>query len=219
MTKHLADPPLPLVARRMERVSSFLAMDVLSAAAAKERRGDSVIHMEVGQPSAPAPRAAREAAKAALETGRIGYTEALGTSALRERIARHYRDAYGVSLSPERVVVTTGSSAGFVLAFLSLFDPGQRVAITAPGYPAYRNILEALDLEPVVIPLAKADGWIMTARAVEKAHAEKPLHGMLAMSPANPSGTMIGRQRAGRARARPAAARACGSSPTRSITA
>jgi aspartate/methionine/tyrosine aminotransferase len=193
MTKPFADHPLPLVARRMERVSSFLAMDVLSAAAAKERRGDSVIHMEVGQPSAPAPRAAREAAKAALETGRIGYTEALGTSALRERIARHYRDAYGVHLPPERVVVTTGSSAGFVLAFLSLFDPGQRVAITAPGYPAYRNILEALDLEPVVIPLAKADGWIMTARAIETAHAQKPLHGILAMSPANPSGTMIGK--------------------------
>ena len=142
---------------------------VLSAAAAKERRGDSVIHMEVGQPSAPAPRAAREAAKAAIDLGRIGYTEALGMSALRERIARHYKDTFGVSIAPERVVVTTGSSAGFVLAFLSLFDPGQRVAITAPGYPAYRNILEALDLEPVIIPLTKADGWIMTARAVEAA--------------------------------------------------
>lgn len=178
----------------MERVSSFLAMDVLSAAAVKERRGDSVIHMEVGQPSAPAPRAAREAAKAALDLGRIGYTEALGIAPLRERIARHYREAYGVSVAPERVIVTTGSSAGFVLAFLSLFDPGQRVAITAPGYPAYRNILEALGIEPVTIPLAKADGWIMTAAAIEKAHAEKPLHGILAMSPANPSGTMIGRQ-------------------------
>ncbi|MBF9232468.1 pyridoxal phosphate-dependent aminotransferase [Microvirga alba] len=194
MTKSPADLRLPHIARRMDRVSSFLAMDVLSAAAAKERRGDSVIHMEVGQPSAPAPRAAREAAKAALETGRIGYTEALGIAPLRERIARHYRDSYGVSLAPERVVVTTGSSAGFVLAFLSLFDPGQRVAITAPGYPAYRNILEALGIEPVIIPLTKADGWIMTAKAIEKAHAEKPLHGILAMSPANPSGTMIGQR-------------------------
>jgi aspartate/methionine/tyrosine aminotransferase len=194
MIKSSADLHSPLIARRMDRVSSFLAMDVLSAAAAKERRGDSVIHMEVGQPSAPAPRAAREAAKAALDLGRIGYTEALGISALRERIARHYREAYGVGIAPERVVVTTGSSAGFVLAFLSLFDPGQRVAITAPGYPAYRNILEALGIEPVTIPLAKADGWIMTAQAVERAHAENPLHGILAMSPANPSGTMIGRK-------------------------
>ena len=194
MIKSSADLRSPLIARRMDRVSSFLAMDVLSAAAAKERRGDSVIHMEVGQPSAPAPRAAREAAKAALDLGRIGYTEALGIAALRERIARHYRDTYGVGIAPDRVIVTTGSSAGFVLAFLSLFDPGQRVAITAPGYPAYRNILEALGIEPVVIPLAKADGWIMTAQAIERAHAEKPLHGILAMSPANPSGTMIGRQ-------------------------
>src|SRR5215210_4197557 len=95
-------PPLS-VARRLERVEPFLAMDVLAAAAAKERRGDAVVHMEVGQPSAPAPRAAREAAKAALESGRIGYTEALGIAPLRERIARHYREAYGVSLAPERV--------------------------------------------------------------------------------------------------------------------
>jgi aspartate/methionine/tyrosine aminotransferase len=187
-------PPVPSLslARRLDRVAPFLAMDVLAAAAAKERRGDSVIHMEVGQPSAPAPRTAREAAKAALDDGRIGYTEALGIAPLRERIARHYREAYGVSLAPERVIVTTGSSAGFVLAFLSLFDPGDRVAITAPGYPAYRNILAALDLAPVVIPLTKAEGWIMTAEAVAGAHREAPLAGVLAMSPANPSGTMIG---------------------------
>ena len=93
MTKSFADLQTPAVARRMERVSSFLAMDVLSAAAAKERRGDSVIHMEVGQPSASAPRVAREAAKAALDLGRISYTEALGVTALRERVARHYREA------------------------------------------------------------------------------------------------------------------------------
>jgi aspartate/methionine/tyrosine aminotransferase len=153
--------------------------------------------MEVGQPSAPAPRPALEAARAALDSGSIGYTEALGIAPLRERIARRYREAYGLSLAPERVVVTTGSSAGFVLAFLSLFDPGQRVAITAPGYPAYRNILEALGLEPVVIPLSKADGWRMTAAAVESAHRLSPLHGVLAMSPANPSGTMIDRSALG----------------------
>jgi aspartate/methionine/tyrosine aminotransferase len=193
MTRSPSQSNLPLLANRTARVAPFLAMDVLSAAAAKERRGGSVVHMEVGQPSAPAPRAAREAAKAALETGRIGYTEALGIAPLRERIARHYRDTYGVNIPLERVVVTTGSSAGFVLAFLSLFDPGQRVAITAPGYPAYRNILESLGIEAVVVPLVKADGWIMTARAVEDLHAGTALHGVLAMSPANPSGTMIGR--------------------------
>jgi aspartate/methionine/tyrosine aminotransferase len=190
--KKSPDPSLSL-ARRLDRVAPFLAMDVLAAAAAKERRGDRVIHMEVGQPSAPAPRAALDAARAALEAGRIGYTEALGIAPLRERVARHYREAYGVDVPPGRVVVTTGSSAGFLLAFLSLFNQGDRVAIAAPGYPAYRNILAALDLTPVTIPLTRAKGWVMTADAVAEAHRGEPLHGVLAMSPANPSGTMIGR--------------------------
>jgi len=184
-------PLAPVIAARAEKVAPFLAMDVLARAAAKERAGDSVVHMEVGQPSAPAPRAVREAAMAALEVGRIGYTEALGLAPLRERIARHYREAYGVEVSPSRVVVTTGSSAGFVLAFLAQFEPGDRVAITAPGYPAYRNILEALGIEPVTIPLEKASGYVMTGAALEAAHAAAPLKGALAMSPANPSGTMM----------------------------
>lgn len=183
----------PQVAERAMRVAPFIAMDVMAQAAAKERRGETVVHMEVGQPAAPAPRAAREAAKAALEIGRIGYTEALGMAALRERIARHYRDFYGQSVPAERIVVTTGSSAGFVLAFLAMFSPGDRVAITAPGYPAYRNILEALGVEPVAIPLQKATGYVMTAEAVRAAHAERPLAGVLVMSPANPSGTMMDR--------------------------
>lgn len=183
----------PHVAERAMRVAPFIAMDVMAQAAAKERRGETVIHMEVGQPAAPAPRAAREAAKAALEIGRIGYTEALGMAALRERISRHYRDFYGQSVPAERIVVTTGSSAGFVLAFLAMFSPGDRVAITAPGYPAYRNILEALGVEPVAIPLQKATGYVMTAEAVRAAHAERPLAGVLVMSPANPSGTMMDR--------------------------
>lgn len=189
----MTERPLPRIARRADGVAPFLAMDVLAAASVKERRGESVVHMEVGQPSAPAPRAVREAAKAALDLGRIGYTEALGIAPLRERIARHYVDAYGVQVEPERVVVTTGSSAGFVLAFLAMFEAGERVAITAPGYPAYRNILEALGLVPEALRLEKASGWIMTADAVRRAHAAAPLAGVLAMSPANPSGTMIGR--------------------------
>jgi aspartate/methionine/tyrosine aminotransferase len=191
------DGPLPSITQRAQRVAPFLAMDVLAQAALKERRGDSVVHMEVGQPSAPAPQAAREAARAALDHGRIGYTEALGMMPLRERIARHYRDAYGVAVEAERIVVTTGSSAGFVLAFLAMFEPGDRVAITAPGYPAYRNILEALGVEPVIVPLEKASGYVMTADAIRALHAQAPLAGVLAMSPANPSGTMIGREALG----------------------
>ena len=183
---------MPTLAARLARVQPFLAMDVLSAASAKERAGGSVVHMEVGQPSAPAPRPVLEAARAALDHGRIGYTEALGIAPLRERIARHYREAYGVEVAPERIVVTTGSSAGFVLAFLALFDPGDRVAISAPGYPAYRNILAALDLEMLPVPLRKPEGWRLTAAGIEAAAGAAPLAGLLAMSPANPSGTMIG---------------------------
>jgi aspartate/methionine/tyrosine aminotransferase len=179
------------ISRRAARVAPFLAMDVLAAAKARAREGAEVVHMEVGQPSAPVPRLVREAAMAALEKGRIGYTEALGIPSLRARIARHYRDAYGVAVDASRVVVTTGSSAGFVLAFLTCFDAGDRVAIAAPGYPAYRSILEALDLVPVFIETGPADGWVMTPEAIRAAHADAPLAGVLAMSPANPSGTMM----------------------------
>lgn len=181
----------PALSRRLAGVKPFLAMDVFAAAIRQEQAGGSVVHMEVGQPSAPAPRAAIEAARAALEGGRIGYTEALGIAPLRERIARHYGDTYGVAVAPGRVIVTTGSSAGFVLAFLALFDPGDRVAVSAPGYPAYTGILRALDLEPVPVPLRAADGWRLTAERLAETHAEQPLAGVLAMSPANPSGTMI----------------------------
>ena len=188
----MTDLGRPKQADRLAKVAPFLAMDVLAAAAAKERQGDSIVHMEVGQPSAPAPRLVLEAARAALDHGRIGYTEALGMAALRARIARYYRDTHGVSVAAERVIITTGSSAGFVLAFLALFDAGDRVAITAPGYPAYRNILGALDLEAATMPLRAADGWRPTAAAIAALHAETALHGVLVMSPANPSGTMLG---------------------------
>ncbi len=166
-------------------------MDVLSAAKAKERQGTPIVHMEVGQPSAPAPRRALEAARNALELGRIGYTESLGLPSLRERIARHYRETYGVGISSERVVVTTGSSAGFVLAFLALFEAGSRVAITTPGYPAYRNILGALGIDAVALPVSDRDRWALNARGVRSAHLRQPLAGVLAMSPANPTGTMM----------------------------
>jgi aspartate/methionine/tyrosine aminotransferase len=166
-------------------------MDVLSAAQRLERAGTNVVHMEVGEPGAPTPRRVREAAAAALAAGRIGYTEAMGLPALRARIARHYRVAYGVEVEPERVCVTTGSSAGFILSFLALFDAGARVAIAAPGYPAYRNILDALGVETVTLETRAADRHVVTAAMIEAAHAERPLDGVLLMSPANPSGTMM----------------------------
>ena len=182
---------LPQVARRAERVSPFIVMDVMNQAAAIERSGGSVVHMEVGQPSAPTPASIRAATARALDDGRIGYTQALGTDALRQRIARHYHDAYGVQVEAERVVVTTGSSGGFILAFLACFEPGDRVAITAPGYPAYRNILIALGLEPVAIAVGPQTRFALTPELIAKAHAEKPLAGVLTMSPANPTGVVM----------------------------
>jgi len=178
------------VSRRSEAVDPFIVMDVMAAAAAKEAAGDTVIHLEVGQPSTPAPKGALAAAHAALDADRIGYVAALGMPALRERIARHYRERYDADVSPERVIVTTGSSGGFPLAFLASFDAGDRVALAAPGYPAYRNILSALHLEAVDLPTSLADRYQPTVATLEKAG---PVAGLIVASPSNPTGTMVTR--------------------------
>lgn len=172
-------------------VEPFHAMDVLAEANRRRAAGHPIISMAVGQPADPAPEVVRQAAERALKDGRIGYTDALGLIELREAIAGHYADHYGVSVSPERVAVTTGSSAAFNLAFVVYFDPGDRVAITRPGYPAYRNILTALGLEVVEIPTGNGTSASLTAEALAAAHAEKPLKGVLFASPANPTGAVI----------------------------
>ena len=179
---------------RRSDVPPFMVMDVMAAAARIEAAGGHVIHMEVGQPAASAPKTAIAAAHAALETGRIDYTSALGIPSLRERIARHYRDAYGWSVSAERVVVTTGSSGGFILAFLSMFESGDRVAVTVPGYPPYRHILTALGCEPVLIETTSETRHALTGEALLAAHRKTPLRGVLVGSPANPTGTMMSKE-------------------------
>jgi aspartate/methionine/tyrosine aminotransferase len=176
---------------RRSDVPPFMVMDVMAAAARIEEAGGRVVHMEVGQPAAAAPSTAIAAAKAALEGGRVGYTEALGIPSLRARISRHYAESYGALVDPARIVVTTGSSAGFVLAFLALFEPGDRVAIAEPGYPPYRHILTALGCEPVPVPISAATRWALTVEGIMEAHRQKPLAGVLAASPANPTGTML----------------------------
>ena len=172
-------------------VAPFIVMDVMAHAARLEQAGKRVIHMEVGQPAAPAPLTARRAAAAALETGQVGYTAALGIPSLRARIARHYQDAHGLAVDPERIVVTNGSSGGFILAFLALFSPGDRVAIAAPGYPPYRHVLSALGCEPVLIETHAQDRHALTPESLIAAHREKPLAGVLVASPGNPTGTMM----------------------------
>lgn len=171
-------------------VDAFIAMDVMAAANKREAEGGRVVHMEVGQPGAPAPTAVLDAARQALQHGRFGYTEACGLPTLRAAIAGHYRRAYRLDVPVSRIVATTGSSAGFNLAFLAAFDPGDRIALAAPGYPAYRNILKALGLEPVEIEVGPETRWALTAEHIEQAHRQKPLKGVLVASPANPTGTM-----------------------------
>ncbi len=172
-------------------VEPFLAMDVMGRANALEASGARIMHMEVGQPGAPAPERVLNAARAALDVGRLGYTEAKGLPVLRQAISDHYRVTYAVEAPTDRIIATTGSSAGFNLAFLAAFEAGDRIALAAPGYPAYRNILRALGIEPVEIEVGPETRWALTPELIEEAHRQKPLNGVLVASPANPTGTMM----------------------------
>jgi aspartate/methionine/tyrosine aminotransferase len=172
-------------------VPPFMVMDVMAAAARLEAQGRRIVHMEVGQPAAGAPATAIAAVRAALSEGPHGYTEALGIASLRRRIARAYSEWHHLAIEPERIVVTTGSSAGFMLAFLAAFATGDRVAVAAPGYPPYRHILSALGCEPVLIETSADTRWSLTGTSLLAAHRARPLQGVIVGSPANPTGTMM----------------------------
>ncbi len=174
------------------RIDPFIVMEVMRAAAERAASGADVVHLEVGQPSTRAPRKVLEAARAALDSDLIGYTLALGIPQLRERIARHYRDFYGASVPAERIVITTGSSGGFLLSFLTAFEPGDRVALASPGYPCYRNILSALGITPVIVPMEADTKFQPTIAALEQAErAGGKLDGLIVASPSNPVGAVI----------------------------
>ena len=197
MTKTHAEkaPKMKRLASKRSEIPSFIAMDMMREAAALEASGRSVIHMEIGQPGTPAPLPAREAARSALESERLGYTNALGVDALRERIASSYASRYGVAVDPARVILSTGSSAAFMLAFLAVFDAGDAVALPSPGYPCYRHILSALGCRSPLIETGPEDRFMPTARALEALDGGRDLSGMMLASPANPTGTMIERAR------------------------
>jgi aspartate/methionine/tyrosine aminotransferase len=168
-------------------IAPFVVMDVMEAANALERGGRRVMHLEVGQPSTPAPRLVLEAAARALRDDRLGYTVALGVPALREAIAAHYARA-GVKVSPERIAVTTGSSGAFLLAFIAAFDAGARVAVAAPSYPCYRNILRALDVEVVSVPCGPETRYELTPELLDGlGHVD----GVIVASPSNPTGGVV----------------------------
>jgi len=171
---------------RRGQVDPFIVMDVMEAALRAEAAGRSIIHLEIGQPSTPAPAAARAALQARLDEP-LGYTGALGLPALRQGIADLYRDWYGLDLDPERVIVTPGSSGAFLLAFSALFDAGERVALGEPGYPSYRQILRAMSLEPVGLQTAPEHRYQPRPEDLPDDVA-----GLMLASPGNPSGTMLG---------------------------
>jgi len=172
-------------------VPPFMVMDVMAAAAGLEAQGRRIVHMEVGQPAVGAPATAIAAVRAALSSGPHGYTETLGIASLRRRIARAYAEWHGIDIDADRIVVTTGSSAGFMLAFLAAFEAGDRVAVALPGYPPYRHILSALGCEPVWIETSADTRWSMTMETLIAQHRARPLHGVIVGSPANPTGTMM----------------------------
>ena len=175
---------------RRGAVDPFIVMDVMEEARAAEAAGRSIIHMEVGQPGTAAPRGARAHLTEAMEASPLGYSVALGLPELRARIAQHYHDKHGVNLSPERVIITSGSSGAFILAFTALFEAGARVGLGEPGYPSYRQILKALDVKPVGLPTSAENRF----QPVPSDFAGLELDGLLVASPANPSGTMLTRE-------------------------
>ncbi|MEH3138206.1 MAG: pyridoxal phosphate-dependent aminotransferase [Mycolicibacterium neoaurum] len=170
-------------------IPPFYVMDVWLAAAERQRTHGDLVNLSAGQPSAQAPEPIRAAAAAALADHNLGYTVALGIPELRTAIAASYRTKHGIDVDMDAVVITTGSTGGFLLAFLSCFDVGDRVAVTSPGYPCYRNILSALGCEVVEVPCGPDTRFQPTVAMLDA--LDPPVKGLIIASPANPTGTII----------------------------
>ncbi len=170
-------------------IPPFHVMDVWLAAAERRRTHGDLVNLSAGQPSVGAPEPVRAAAAAALHGNQLGYTVALGIPELRAAIAANYQRLHGISVESDAVVITTGSSGGFLLTFLACFDVGDRVAMASPGYPCYRNILSALGCEVVEIPCGPQTRFQPTAQML--ADLDPPVRGVIVASPANPTGTVI----------------------------
>jgi len=183
---------MTLKASKRGAIAPFIVMDVMRDANERAADGHDVLHLEVGQPDTPAPGAVLDAARHAIATDRLGYTDALGIEPLRRRIAGHYGATHGVDVDWRCVVATTGSSGAFILAFLAAFDAGDRVALASPGYPAYRNILAALGIEVVDLPVGPETNFQPTPAVLDRIAGD--LSGLIVASPANPTGTMLHRR-------------------------
>ncbi|MBP2364390.1 aspartate/methionine/tyrosine aminotransferase [Pseudonocardia parietis] len=182
-------PAAQLTVAARAAVAPFHVMDVWAAAAERARTHGDLLNLSAGQPSTPAPEPVRAAAAEALNSEVLGYTVAPGIPELREAVAGHYRRTRDLDVDPGDVVLTTGSSGGFLLAFLAAFDAGDRVAMARPGYPCYRNILAALGCEVVELPCGPATRFQPTVQMLEE--LDEPVKGLILASPANPTGTVI----------------------------
>jgi len=171
------------------QIPSFIVMDVMREANRLAHDGADILHLEVGQPATGAPEGVVAEATRLLRASPLGYTDALGLPKLRERIAGHYADTYGVAVDPARVAVTVGASGAFLLGFLAAFNAGDRVALAAPGYPAYRHILTALDIEAVELEATETDRFQPTPALLDQ--VEGRIDGLIVASPSNPTGTMM----------------------------
>ena len=170
-------------------IPPFIVMDVMRAANERAASGSDVLHLEVGQPSSPAPKKVIETAQFVLDDDKLGYTDALGISLLREKISGYYRDTYGVNLDPKRIVITSGSSGGLLLSFLSSFDVGDCVGMATPGYPAYKNMLKSSGVKVVEIPVDSKSHFQLDPEVLD--NLSENLDGLIISSPSNPTGSMI----------------------------
>lgn len=173
------------------QIPPFVVMDVMKSASALEAAGRDIIHLEIGQPVTGLPQKAIEPVRKLIGESALGYTIASGIDELRDRIVSHYSNAHGVMVNPDTIFITTGSSAGFQLSFLSAFDIGDRVALASPGYPAYRHILSSLGLEPVLLPVGPEERFQPTVAALQ--NLDTPIDGLIIASPSNPTGTILPR--------------------------
>jgi aspartate/methionine/tyrosine aminotransferase len=183
-----------MLSKRAEEIPPFIVMDVLEAAQEMERRGEHVIHLEVGEPDFDTPECIKEACCRALQEGKTHYTHSLGLLELREAICEHYRSRYGVTVSPDQIIVTSGTSPAMLILFATLLERGHEVIISDPHYACYPNFIRFFEASPVCVPVLETDGFQYTPEAIRE-QITPHTRAILINSPSNPTGNLLSRER------------------------
>jgi len=183
-------PFSPDVSRRARDITPFLVMDILERAQELERAGRHIIHLEIGEPDFPTPAVIKEAAYRAMAAGETQYTHSQGLPELREALCVHYRERYGVHLSPEQFIVTSGTSPAMLLIFAGLLDPGDEVILTDPAYACYPNFLRLVDAVPRRVPLREEEGFRLPVEDMPRFLGPRT-KGIIINSPSNPTGMVL----------------------------